>query len=431
MNNAFIEIAIIFLLLLANGVFAMAEMAVVASRKTRLHQRSEKGERGAQQALSLANNPHEFLSAIQIGITLIGIFAGVFGGATIAEEIDAVIRNIPLVEPYSEAIAFGVVVVVITYFSLVIGELVPKRLALNNPEQIAISLATRIQLLANITRPINRFLGLSAGIVIRLLGVRPSIEPQVTEEEIRLLIEQGTQIGIFEVEEQEMIAGVLRLGDRRIDAYMTPRPQIVWLHLDDTPDEIRRIVNESGYSKFPVLDNGEDTVIGVVNTKDLLVQSLSNQQVDLKSALYPPLYVPKNTLALGLLELFKHKSTHMAIVIDEYGGIQGIITHQDLIEGIVGDIPSTDQPEAPEIFQRADGSWLLDGLLHIDKLKEISRTAKLPGEEEARYQTIGGFVMTQLNKIPAVGDTFDWGQFRFEVVDMDGHRVDKVLVIPL
>ena len=430
MSNPVLEILIIFLLLVTNGVFAMAEIAIVSARKARLRQLADAGNSQARAALELAANPNQFLATAQIGITLVGIFAGAFGGATIAEEIATRLGDIPFLAPYGETIGVGIVVLGITYFSLIIGELVPKRLALNNAERIASAVAAPMRGLSTIAAPVVRLLSVSTDIVIRLLGIKPSAEPSITPEELRILIEQGTESGVFEESEQDMIESVLRLDERRVGAFMTPRTHIVWFDIEDSPEDIRRKIADSQHSRFPVIKDSLDNVLGIVRAKDLLNQSLAGQPLDLRALLRPPLFIPESMSALKVLELFKQKGTHVALVTDEYGGIQGMVTHNDILEGIVGYIPSAGEPAEPQATRREDGSWLLDGLVHIDKLKEIFDIEKLPDEEHGHYQTVGGFVMTQVRSIPTVGQCFEWGKLRFEVVDMDGRRVDKVLVTP-
>ena len=430
MSNPVLEILIIFLLLVTNGVFAMAEIAIVSARKARLRQLADAGNSQARAALELAANPNQFLATAQIGITLVGILAGAFGGATIAEEIATRLGDIPFLAPYGETIGVGIVVLGITYFSLIIGELVPKRLALNNAERIASAVAAPMRGLSTIAAPVVRLLSVSTDIVIRLLGIKPSAEPSITPEELRILIEQGTESGVFEESEQDMIESVLRLDERRVGAFMTPRTHIVWFDIEDSPEDIRRKIADSQHSRFPVIKDSLDNVLGIVRAKDLLNQSLAGQPLDLRALLRPPLFIPESMSALKVLELFKQKGTHVALVTDEYGGIQGMVTHNDILEGIVGYIPSAGEPAEPQATRREDGSWLLDGLVHIDKLKEIFDIEKLPDEEHGHYQTVGGFVMTQVRSIPTVGQYFEWGKLRFEVVDMDGRRVDKVLVTP-
>ena len=430
MPSVSFEVLVVFLLIVINGIFAMSEIAVVSARKTRLQQWAEEGNARARAALELANNPNQFLSTIQIGITLIGILAGAFGGATIARELAIILTNIPWLGPYSHPLSLGLVVLIITYVSLVVGELVPKRLALNNPEGVATAIATPMQLLSQITYPAVHLLGLSTELLLRTLGVKPSTEPPVTEEEIRALIEQGTQAGTFEEAEQEMVERVFRLGDRRVSAVMTPRTEIVWLDREASALEIRRTITESAHSRFLVADGSLDNVLGVVHAKDLLAHILGEQVVNLEATLQQPLYVPESMRALKVLELFKQSGTHIALVIDEYGGIQGLVTPSDILEAIVGDLPEAGEQVEPLAVQRPDGSWLLDGMLPVDEFKDLFDLGELPGEDQGIYQTLAGFVIMQLGRIPAATDYFIWEGLKIEVVDMDGNRVDKVLVTP-
>jgi putative hemolysin len=424
------EVLAIFLLIIINGILAMSEIAVVSARKTRLQQWAEGGNAKARAALELANDPNQFLATIQIGITLVGILAGAFGGATIAEELAAILNNIPWLAPYSDPLSLALVVLVITYLSLVVGELVPKRLALNNPERLATAIATPMQLLSRVAYPAVHLLGLSTELLLRTLGVKPSTEPPVTEEEIRALIEQGTQAGMIEEAEQEMVERVFRLGDRRVSAVMTPRTEIVWLDREASAEEIRHTITTSAHSRFLVADGSLDNVLGVVHAKDLLAHILGEQTVDLTATLQQPLYVPESMRALKVLELFKQSGTHIALVIDEYGGIQGLVTPSDILEAIVGDLPEAGEQLEPLAVQREDGSWLLDGMLPVDEFKDLFDLVELPGEDQGIYQTLAGFVIMQLGRIPAVSDYFEWEGLKIEVVDMDGNRVDKVLVTP-
>ncbi len=430
MPNITLEILVILLLFLANGVFAMSEFAVVSAKKSRLQERSNKGDAGARTALELANAPEDFLSSVQIGITLIGILTGALGGATIAEALAAGLKRIPLLSPYSEAIGVGIVVVCLTYLSLVIGELVPKRLALNNPERIASAVARPMRLLSTLTSPAVRLLTTSTDGLLRVLRVKPSAEPPVTEEEIQVLIEQGTQAGVFEEAEQDMVTGIFRLGDQQVSTIMTPRTEIVWLDLEDSAEETRRKITASAHTQFPVGQGSLDNILGVVQSKGLLTRCMAGQPLDLKAVFQRALLVPETKPVLQVIELFRESRTHIALVIDEYGGLQGMVTINDILEGIVGDLPVVGEAQ-PGAVQREDGSWLLDGLMPVDEFKEILQMGELPGEHRGYYHTLGGFVMTRLGRIPSAADHFEWGKFRFEVMDMDGRRVDKVLVTPL
>ena len=431
MPFATIELALVILLILANGVFAMSETAFVSARRVRLQQWANEGNAKAAAALEFVNSPNRLLSTVQLGITLIGILAGAFGGATIAGALAEKIHAIPWLAPYSDAIALALVVIAITYLSLVIGELVPKRIALNNPERIAMFMVRTMQVLSAISSPFIRLLSLSTEGILRLIGLRPSSEPPITEEEINVLIEEGTQIGTFEAAEQDMIERIFRLGDRRVSALMTHRPDIIWLDVNDLLLDITQTIRESIYSRFPVCDGSLDNVLGMLHVKDLLLQYMVGQPLDLKAALQTPLYVIDNTSTLKVLELFKQTGQQAALVIQEYGDIEGLITLNDILEAIVGDISSNDDLDHPQAVQREDGSWLLDGMLPIDDLKDILHVRALPEESSGDYETLAGFVLTELGRIPAPADHFEWDRFRFEVMDMDGRRIDKVLVQPL
>lgn len=424
------ELLIIFLLILVNGVFAMSEMAVVTARKSRLQDWIKRGNRNAKVAFDLAASPNRFLSAVQVGITLVGILAGAFAGRSVAQRLAAYIVGLPIVGPYHQEMALGLVVLVITYFSLVIGELVPKRLALRHPETIATYVARPLRLFTQLSAPMVHLLGLSTDAVCRLFGRQPGSEPPVTEEEIKTLVQQGTEAGVFEESEQDMVEAVLRLGDKNARSLMTPRTQIAWLDLQDNAERVREKIVSSGHSCFPVASGGLDKVDGVVLAKDLLSYSLAGRAFDLKAFMQQPLFVPRTVTALEVLESFKKSGQHIALVVDEYGGIEGLLTHHDILEAIAGDIPFDGKPTDPKAVQRHDGSWLLDGMLSVDEFKEIFQLEDLPGEKRDAFQTLGGFVFTRMGRIPSVSDSFDWNGLRFEVVDMDGKRIDKLLVSP-
>ncbi|MBW4560526.1 MAG: hemolysin family protein [Mojavia pulchra JT2-VF2] len=430
MSSITFEISIILVLIIANGVFSMSEMAIVSARKVRLQQLANQGDLKARAALKLAESPNQFFSTIQIGITLIGILTGAFGGATIGSKLAVYLKLVPFFAPYSEPISFGIVVVIITYLSLIVGELVPKRLALNNPEKIAAFVAIPMRALAALASPAVYLLSASTEMVLRGLGITASTEPQVTEEEIKILIEQGTEAGTFEEAEQDMVERVFRLGDRPVSSFMTPRPDIVWLDLEDTPEENRQKMVDSAYSRYPVCQEGLDNVLGVIPVTDLLARSFRGEPLDLTVGLRQPVFVPESTRGLKVLELFKQTITHMALVVDEYGVIQGLVTLNDIMSEIVGDVPAGPGQEEPQAVQREDGSWLLDGMLPVEEFLELFDMEEWQSEERGSYQTLGGFVITHLGRIPTAADHFEWQGMRFEVMDMDGNRVDKVLVVP-
>ncbi|ELS00142.1 hemolysin family protein [Gloeocapsa sp. PCC 73106] len=428
MSAIITEIVFVLLLIIANGIFSGSEIAVVSARKVRLEQMVSRGNKKAKAALKLANSPNDFLSTVQIGITLIGILSGAVGGATLAQRLKPVFDNIELLKPYSEGLSVVIVVTIITYLSLVIGELTPKRVALNDPEKIACAVAKPMRLLSKLTAPFVTVLSFSTEVLLKLFGIQASTEPEVTAEEIKVLIEQATVSGMFEESEQEMVERVFRLGDRPIKALMTPRFEIVWLNIEASLEENQRQITESNYSRFPVCHQNLNNCLGILRGSNFLSARLVGQEVNLETMLQQPLYVPENITALKVLEQFKKTGIHLALITDEYGDIEGLVTFNDLLEAIVGDISSFEDIEEPMIIQRDDGSWLLDGLLSIDDLKDLLDKESLPGEETRGYHTLGGFVVDFLGHIPKSAEHFDWEGLRFEVVDMDGTRVDKVLV---
>lgn len=431
MSSISVEVLTILLLIFANGIFVMSELAIVSARKVRLQSLANQGDKKARIALDLANAPNQFLASVQIGITLLAILSGAFAESSVASRLAPLISLVPGLAAYNSAIASVSAVLLVTYLTLIIGELVPKQLALNSPEKIAIVVAMPLRFLARLASPIVYLLSASTDLVVRLMGIRPSTDPQVTEEEIRVLIEQGTEAGTFEVAEQDMVERVFRLGDRPVNALMTPRPDIVWLDLEDTAEENRQKILDSCHSRFPVCQGGLDNVLGIIHVTDMLERCLSGQSLDLTVALRQPVFVPESTRGLKILELFKQTGIHMALVVDEYGVIQGLVTLNDIMVEIVGDVPNAGDLEEPMAVQREDGSWLLDGMLPVDEFFEIFDIEEIPKEHRGSYQTLGGFVITHLGRIPAATDSFEWELLQFEVMDMDGNRVDKVLVTPM
>jgi putative hemolysin len=427
-----IELLIVLLLILVNGLFAMAEMALVSARRARLKHAADSGNKGARAALALAESPSRFLSTTQVGITLIGVLAGAFGGATLSDNLSAWLSGrIPAVARYADAIAIGGVVVSITFFSLILGELVPKRLALSRPEAIASSLAGFMTLLSRIAGPVVWLLSATTELVLRLIPLRHGSEPSVTDEEIKVLMQQGTEAGHFHPVERTIVDMALRLSDRRVSALMTPRTQVEWLDLEDPPEETKRKILESHYSRFPVAEGGRRHIVGIVEVKDLLAAEMAGRGFDLRAAMKPPLYIPDTAPAYKALETFRETGRPIALIVDEYGDFQGVVTLEDLLEALVGEMPSPGQDEEPSVTQRDDGSWLVDGMLSIDDLKDTVGIMHLPDEDAGSYQTVAGLVLDRLRRIPKAADTFEIDDYRFEVVDMDGRRVDKVLVTRL
>ncbi len=431
MNNIFLSILIIFILIIINGIFAMSEISLISARKVRLQQMAKDGLRSAQVALDISENPNKFLSTVQIGITLIGILSGALGGASISSDLSLIFQKVSRLEPYSEILSVAIVVLLTTYFSLVIGELIPKRLGMNSPEKIASAVAMPMKVISWLTSPIVRLLSASTEIGLKILGVEKSKDPIITEEEIKVLMKQGTQSGIFESAEEDMVTGIFRLGGRYIDSIMTPRTEIEWIDLEEPIEAILEQVIQSNHSRFPVATGELDNVQGVLLGKDLLSQSLNGATPSIPDLIQSPLFVPDSTSALKALDLIKEAGAHAALVIDEFSGVLGMVTLYDVLKSIVGSIPTAGEEEEIQIIQREDGSWLMDGLLAIDDIKELLGIETLPEEDRVGFQTLGGFMMTILDSIPEVGQYFDVYNMRFEIVDMDGKRVDKVLVHPI
>ncbi len=409
----------------------MSEISLISARKVRLQQMSKDGIRSAQVALDISENPNKFLSTVQIGITLIGILSGALGGASISSKLSVIFNEVTWLQPYSEILSVTIVVLLTTYFSLVIGELIPKRLGLNSPEKIASAVAMPMKAISWLTSPIVKLLSASTDIGLKILGVEKSRDPIITEEEIKVLMKQGTQSGIFESAEEDMVTGIFRLGGRYIDSIMTPRTEIEWIDLEEPIEMILEQVIQSNHSRFPVATGELDNVQGMLLGKDLLCQSLNGAIPSIPDLIQSPLFVPDSTSALKALDLIKEAGAHAALVIDEFSGVLGMVTLYDVLKSIVGSIPTAGEEEEIQIIQREDGSWLLDGLLAIDDIKELLGIETLPEEDRVGFQTLGGFMMTMLDSIPEVGQHFDVYNMRFEIVDMDGRRVDKVLVHPI
>lgn len=425
------EFLILLLLILMNGLFAMSEIAVVSSRKARLQQLADEGKSGAGVALELATEPGHFLAATQVGITLVGILSGAFGEATVAASLAGRIAQVPVLAPYAATIALAIVVSAITFLSVILGELVPKRIALRNPEEIAATVARPMRLLSKVTYPLVRFLSILTESVLKLLGSAPASTPPVTEKEINVMMEQGAEAGIFEQEEQQLIANVFRLDRQKIGAIMTPRMDVIYLDVEDSNEDTQRKILDNAHSVMPVCRGGIINVLGIVHAKDLLRRSLSGEPFDLLSSLKPPLFIPETATAMTLLEMFKKSGRTVAFVVDEYGDAQGLVTITDVLESIVGDIPSEGEPADASAVRREDGSWLLDGMLPMEKFRELFPDVDLPEEESDTYHTLSGFILTRLKRIPATADHFSWHGWRFEVLDMDGNRIDKVLAAPV
>jgi len=425
-----LQLAIILLLILLNGFFALAEMAVVSARPARLEHAAAIGRSGAKAALELKRDPGRFLSTVQVGITVIGVLASVFGGATLADSIARELARVPSWRAYSTSLGFAIVVLFISYVTLILGELVPKRIALGRPEAIAASLSGVLRGLAQIIAPVEWLLSASSNLVLKLVPSRGTQPAPVTEEEITLMLRDATAAGQVEAGETAIVQMALRMGDRRIGAMMTPRTQVEWLDLADDEAENRRKIGASDYSRFPVVEGPNHQVVGVVQVKDLLTQILTGKPLDIRGAVRPALYMPDTLTALRALELFRQRGEPMAIVVDEYGDFEGVLTLHDILQTLVGDIVMPGEEGPASVVRRDDGSWLVDGMLPIDEVRDLTGIAEIPGSESGDFHTLGGFVMARVNRIPAVGDRVDVDGHGFEVISMDGRRVDRVLITP-
>ncbi len=427
MDGVWFEIAIIVLLVLANGVFSMAEIAVVAARKIRLQQRAEEGDHRAKAALELAHAPAQFLSTVQVGITLIGILAGAYGGATISEPLAAFIAQLPQAAPYAEGIALGIVVAAITLLSLILGELVPKNIGLQYPESIASWIVGPMQLLTRVGGPIVRAITGATSLIMRLFGFRGEAQAGLTEDEIRAVISEGAESGALEPAEESIVQRVFQLGDQRVAAIMTPRVDIEWMDVDSTPDELREFLAAHSHTEFVVCKDDLDNVLGTVRASKLLPAILRGGRIDLRALMRDPLFVPDSMPAFKLLEAFRSSHRHVAIVMDEFGAVEGLVTVGDLLEGLVGALPADASEASGAFVSRSDGSWLVEGSAPMEEVSSRF-DLEVPEDEAGAYHTIAGFVMARLGRVPRTADHFDWNGLRFEVVDMDGRRVDKVMV---
>lgn len=429
------DIGLLVLLTLLNGVFAMTEIALVSSRKVRLQSLSEQGSRGARKALELMQSPSRFLSTIQVGITSIGILSGAIGQDALSVPLAKWLNEIPYVAPYSRGIALTVTVVALTYFTVVVGELVPKSLALLAPERLASVTARPLNWLERVARPLVWLLAKSSETLLRFSGVKKSNEPPISDNEINALMGQGTQAGIFHQGEQEIVSNVLRLDQQSVAEIMTPRHELAFVDVQSPIDVLRNQIVSTEHTRLIVCRNGLLHVLGVLRVGDLLKKTLNGASItveDIETVLQKPLFVPETISTIQLMENFRYTRNSLALIVDEYGEVQGIATLNDVLAAIVGNYSVPEVPEENELTRREDGSWLVNGEVSIEKLRtELKITRELPGEETNRFYTVGGFVMYMLGRIPVVADHFDAIGWRFEVMDMEKNRVDKVLVSPL
>jgi putative hemolysin len=426
------DILIILVLILLNGVFAMSELSLVSAKRLRLERRAAEGSRGAKAAIKLADDPSHFLSTVQVGITLIGIFTGAFGEASLVQRLRPQLEGIGIPPNYAYETALFIVVLAITFVSIILGELVPKRIAMRHPEAMAILIAPPLRLLSKIMSPFVKTLSLTTEAIVRLFGIHHAKEEAPTEEDIAGMIKEGADTGLFEKTEYDIVSRALRLDDRHLKALMTPRVDLVLVDLDAERKDILELIADNGYSRFPVYRGDRAQIIGFISVRDLLAQAVKHgslEAVNIEAAIQPLLYVPETVSAMVLLESFKKNSSELAMIVDEYGDIQGMVTLSDVMSALVGDVTVIGEEHDPDAVQRQDGSWLLDGGVDLDRFRDLMITSmRFPDEETGGYHTLAGFVLYQLGYIPKTSEFFEWGGYRFEVVDMDGNRIDRILV---
>lgn len=429
------DILIILVLILVNGLFAMSEIAVVSSKRIRLQKLAENGSRGAKAALELSDSPSRFLSTIQVGITLIGIFNGAFGEASLVAQLSPQLTGMPLIGDYSREVALAIVVVGITFSSLILGELLPKRIAMQYPEAVASLIAAPMQALSRLMGPFVRILTFTTEALLRLMGLHQAKNNAVTEEEITGMLQEGTAAGLFEKTEHDIVARALRLDDLPVVSLMTPRMDIVYLDIEDNLDVILKKIAASPYSRFPVCKGDLSNVLGLIHAGHLFDQAIEQdalQAVDIATALTQPLFVPESISAMQLLETLKQHRAELALVINEYGEIEGMVTLSDVLGALVGDVVAIDNNLEEDAVRREDGSWLIDGGVSFDRFREVLQTdVKFPGEASSSYHTLAGFVLTHFGYIPKASEYFEWEGWKIEVVDMDRNRIDRLLVSEL
>ena len=420
------EVVIILVLILLNGIFSMAEIALVSARKVRLENAARQGDEKAKAALKLSNNPDTFLSTVQIGITLIALITGLYSGEQFKTDVQSYINNFPLLAPYSNSIATAIIVIVVTYFTLVLGELLPKRIGLANPEVIAKAVAKPMNFISRVTYPFVWLLSNSTSVLVKVIGLKRSSDSNVTEEEIKAIISEGTSSGAIEETEQEIIERVFHLGDRNITSLMTHRTDIIWLDVHEEGESYKRKIKAAPHSVYPVCEGQIDNIKGIVSLKAMYV---SDDFTLFKDLMIPALFVPDNNTAYQVMEKFKETQIHAAFIVDEYGTFLGMITLNDILEAIVGDMPETGQDDY-NMIKREDGSYLIDAQIPFyDFLSEFDME-DLMAEFEQEFDTLAGFILHHLEHIPQTGEKLEWREFTFEIVDMDAHRIDKILVTP-
>lgn len=423
------EIVIILILIVFNGLLSMAEIAIIAAKKTKLRHLADKGDKNAEKVLKLADNPNKLFSTIQVGITLIGTLTGAIGAVAFTQPFTAFFEEVGFTEGVSHTIAVAIVVFLITYVSIIIGELVPKRLGLNNPETISRWMVRSMDILAKIFGPLVDILSITTDAILQAFNIQPKQEIPMSLDEVRVLLQQGSQSGIIKTTEKDIVEKTLNLSDKKVTSIMTASNKIIWIDIDSDIESLKKAVLQNQFSYYPVCKKDLDDVKGIINSDSLLAAFIANQKISIKDLMYKPLLIPENLKALQVMELFKRNHIHMGIVIDEYGNVQGLVTVTDILEAIVGDLPEINDREEKKIIRRNQNSWLVDGLLSTAEFKEHFKIDHLPGEKEADYNTIGGFAMHILGRVPVSSDQFEIFGYRFEVVDMDGNRVDKIMIV--
>ena len=425
-----LHLSIVLLLILLNGFFAMAEIALVSARPARLQPLVDAGNAGAKAAVELKSDPSRLLATVQVGVTVIAVLSGTFGQATLGEPLEQYLATMPgFISRYAHVAAMAMVVVGISYFSLILGELVPKRIALLDAERIASRLARLMRSLSVIGAPMEWVLSATADALIRLVPMRGEPGPPVTDEEIGFMLREGVATGHIPPAETAIVEMALRLGDRRVSVVMTPRTQIDFLDLDDSVEEVQRHIRESPFSRFPVLQGGTHQLAGIAQVKDLYDAALGGAPFDVRAALKTPLFLPNTITVLRALEVFKSSGESLALLVDEYGDLEGLVTLHDILQALVGELSGGEDAD-PRVVHRDDGSWLFDGMVALDEVKQALRLSQLPGED-SDFHTLGGYLMARLNRVPMVADRVTAGGYRFEIVEMDGRRVDRVMVTPV
>ena len=429
--NVVLELTLIFALLVANGVFSMAEIAIVSARKAKLRQLADRGDAHARLALQLAESPNTFLATVQVGITLVSVLAAAFSGASISERLALPMKEIAWLAPYADKVAFGIVVIVLTYFTLVIGELVPKRIGLGNPEGVAGVLAGPMHKLSRAGAPLVNLLGGSTDVLLKIFRIKPEPEVKVTEEEVRLLVKEGMRAGVFHPQEPAMIESVMAFDRLPVRDLMTPRSKIIWINVNDSHDTIWHRIVVSAHSTFPVYEDTRENVLGLVTVKAMYANLAAGIPINVRDLITHALVVPESQSAIALLENFKSTGKHVALVTDEFGVIAGVVSLHDIMEAIVGEMPRSGDRFKPQAVRRDDGSWLVDGMLDAADFETAVADFPLHAGTDRDYQTFAGFIVKHLGHVPVEGESFPYHGYLVEVIDLDGHRVDKVLLFPL